>query len=632
MLTSEMMRSRNINNTTNRERIAVIAILAAILLLYAFFLKDILIPFLKLEARHDLEGANELLLSKGIFGGLAVILVEAMQMVVVFIPAEFIQISSGLSYPLYISLLLCDLGVCLGATIIFLLVRISGYQSSAYRKNREKIEHLYVTLHDRNTVIFMYLLFFMPIIPFGAICYYGSGSKLSYGKYIRTVATGVIPSIIVSNLMGEAGAAFLVRDLPFWALVCIIIILASALFVIIYLFMDRVCFRACDETPDSPMYAVIFAIVRLWHGRRPRPVIDDGLLSEAESPYILLVNHESFFDFYYIHQMAHPRNPTYLVNEYYCTLPVLKTMAKKAGIIPKKLFTPEMSSPVKIMRMLRKGYPVVIFPEGRLSPDGCSNPIVQEGAAFYKRLNADLVLVKIRGAYYSNPKWRAKRFRTAVSVKVEEVIKKDALRLMSDEDLNARIASVLYNDASGDILCDYPQKGKAEGLSGILYRCADCGSLYTTVGKGNDIFCTACGCRHTLNEHYLFDGEPYSIHGWYEKIREAEKKELDSFSLSTAVDTVIHGAGGGKSRREKGECSFTPEAFSYRSDNISFSIPTEKLPALAFSCDKEFELYHDGELYYFYPTEQRQQAARWALFADLLAERRSARKLSEAEK
>ena len=620
------MDSRNIQNTTKKERIAVIIILAAILLLYAFFLKDILIPFLKLEARHDLDGANELLLSKGVFGSLAVILVEAMQMVVVFIPAEFIQISSGLSYPLYLSLLLCDLGVCLGATIIFLLVRLSGFQSSAYRKNREKIEHLYASFHERNTVIFMYLLFFMPIIPFGAICYYGSGSKLSYGKYIRTVATGVIPSIIVSNLMGEAGAAFLVRDLPLWCLICIIILLAAALFVIIYLFMDRICFRSCDETPDSPMYALIFAIVRLWHGRRPHPSIDDEPLSEAEVPYILLTNHESFFDFYYIHQMAHPRNPTYLVNEYYCTRPVLKTMAKKAGIIPKKLFTPEMSSPVRIMRALRKGYPVVIFPEGRLSPDGCSNPIVQEGAAFYKRLNVDLVLVKICGAYYSDPKWRSRRFRTEVSVKVEEVIKKEVLSRMSDEELNRRIASVLYNDASKDRLCTYPQNGKAEGLEGILYRCCDCGSLYTTKGNGNDICCTACGCRHTLNEHYLFDDEPYSIHGWYDKIRNAEKTVLDSFSLDAKVQTIVFAANGGGKRKENGECFLTPDAFSYRSDKTEFSIPTDRLPALAFSCNKEFELYHEGELYYFYPSESRQQVARWALLVDLMAERRFSEK------
>ena len=104
-------------------RLAVLAVLSVIIFLFAFFLKDIMIPLIRLEAKHDLGGAHALLADKGLLGALSVILVEALQMVVVFVPAEFIQISAGLAYPLWAAILLCDLGVCLGATIIFALVR-----------------------------------------------------------------------------------------------------------------------------------------------------------------------------------------------------------------------------------------------------------------------------------------------------------------------------------------------------------------------------------------------------------------------------------------------------------------------------------------------------------------------------
>ena len=95
--------------------------------------------------------------------------------------------------------------------------------------------------------------------------------------------------------------------------------------------------------------------------------------------------------------------------------------------------------------------------------------------------------------------------------------------------------------------------------------------------------------------------------------------------------TLIHGADGGKTRRESGVCRLDAEAFRYCSAQTSFVIPTEKLPALAFSCGQEFELYHEGELYYFYPARQPQQAARWALIVDLLAERRRARRKEKEE-
>ena len=619
------------NRSLCKERLAGLLLMAVILLLYALFLKELLIPFLRLEIRHDLAGAQTLLREKGLLGFFTVPLVEALQMVVVFIPAEFIQISSGLSYPFYLALPLCDLGVCLGASIIFFLVRSLGFRGETLRQNRARIDRLSGAMRERNTVLFMYLLFLMPIIPFGAICYYGSSVKLGYGKYIRTVATGAIPSIIVSNLIGEAGEAFLLNDLPLLLLVLVVVLLAALLFAAIYLFMERVLFRDCDGTPDSPMYGLIFFLVRLWHGRRPWPVIEEEKLREAEAPYVLLSNHESFFDFYYIHQLSHPRNPSYLVNEYYCTRPVLKTMARRAGILSKKLFTPELSSPIRIMRTLKRGYPVVIFPEGRLSPDGRSNPIVEEGAAFYKRLNADLVLVRLRGAYFADPKWRKRRYRTAVSVTVEEVLKKETLRGMSDEALNRKIAEALYGDASEELLCEYPQPDKACGLGDLLYRCVDCGALYTVRGQGNELVCTACGGRRRLDHRYRFSAEPYTIPGWYARIRDAERASLDSVSLETPVRTLIHGADGGKTRRESGVCRLDAEAFRYCSAQTSFVIPTEKLPALAFSCGQEFELYHEGELYYFYPARQPQQAARWALIVDLLAERRRTRRKEKEE-
>jgi len=621
---TEMDRTEKKTQNGTMERIMTAGAVVVIVLLFGLFFRNIMVPFIRLELSHDLAGAEELLRDRGELGFFTVTLVEALQMVVVFIPAEFIQISSGLSYPFPVALLLCDLGVCLGASIIFLLVRVFRYHSTYYEKRRRRLDRLSAATHERNTILFMYLLFFMPIIPFGAICYYGSSTKLPYGKYMRTVATGVIPSIVVSNLMGEAGMAFLVRDLPLWLLVVIIVVLAALLFLVIYVFLDRFCFRESDGTPDSPMYAIIFYLVRLWHGRRPRPIIEDGLLREAEPPYILLANHESFFDFYYIYQMEHSHEPTFLVNEFYCTRPVLKTMAKKAGILSKKLFTADMSSSVRLLRTIRRGTSVVLFPEGRLSPDGRSNPIVEDGGAFYKKLDADLVLVKICGAYFNDPKWRRHRYREPVRVTVERVIKKDELRAMTAEELNVCIAETLHTDASENDTAVYPQKDKAVGLENLLYRCADCGGLYTTASRGNDIYCTACGSVHTFDEHYRFADELRTIPAWYDRIRAMEEAELDTLCLRTPVRTKIFGANGGPIRWEDGECELTPEGFVYRSASQSFMVPMERLPALAFSCNEEFELYHGDELHYFFPTENRRQTARWALAVDLFTARRKA--------
>lgn len=617
------MDEKRASKKLNTERAVMLAIVLVIAALFVLFFKDILVPLLRAQLHRDFDGARALLSERGLRGALTVVLVEALQMVVVFIPAEFIQISSGLSYPFPAALVLCDLGVCLGASIIFVLVRVFRFQSAAYTKRRQRIDRLSAAVHDRNTVILLYLLFFMPIIPFGAICYYGSSTKLPYGKYIRTVATGVIPSIVVSNLMGAAGMAFLRESLPLWLLLCIIVALAALLFVLIFFVIRRYCFHGAEETPDSMMYALVFFLVRLWQGRRVRVELDETLLQQAEAPYILLANHESFFDFYYISQMSHVRNPSYLLNAFYFTRPVLRRMGKPGGFLSKKLFTPDMGAAVGLLRMTRKGYPIVIFPEARLSPDGRSNPILEPGGALYQKLNVDLVLVRISGAYWADPKWRRRGYRCKVRVQVARVLKRDELKAMEPSELDALIAETLRSDASAASVDTYPQRDKAVGLENLLYRCADCGALYAMKGEGNTLSCTKCGARHTLDETYHFTDAPGSIPAYYDRIRAMERETLAGFRLHAEVETKVYGADGRVVKKERGECSLTPAAFAYHSATEDFEIPTAELSALPFSCGKEFELYHDGLLHYFYPLSERQQVARWALFVDLLTENRA---------
>lgn len=604
-------------NTRSLSPVAVAVIVLAVVGLFCFFLFDIMVPFIRLQSANDVAGASELLKQKGWKGFLAVSLVEALQMLVVFIPAEFIQISSGLSYPFPIALALCDLGVCLGATMIFVLVRVFHVISGSYEKNVRKIDRISANMRDRNTVFLIYLLFFMPLIPFGAICYYGSGTKLKYPRYILTVATGVVPSIITSNLMGAAGKAFLSNSLPIWLLVLIIILLAAVLFLLIWFFIKRYFLKGTSGTPDSPAQSLMLGIMKLVHGRRQKVYIHDSLMKDVKAPYIMLVNHESFYDFLYVMQLSHPRNPAILMNAYYFNYSLLKKLGPEGGMIPKRLFTPDLKSVISMTRMLNKGYPVIIFPEGRLSPDGESNFIIP-GGDFYRRLGYDLVLVKINGAYFSNPKWRSRRFLSDIDVTVEKVIRKDEMDAMTGAQLDSLISETLHNDASENQKTIFRQKNKARGLENILYRCADCGSLYTTKGIGNDIVCTECGNRHTLNDHYLFDDSIGSISGYYGRIRDIEMAGLDDLDMKAKVHVKIFDFKG-KPVKDEGECFLSKKGFRYVSESEDFTIGFDTLQAIPFSCGEEFELYHDGRLYYFYPDNDRQQCARWGLIADILS-------------
>lgn len=612
------------NKFLNPETIAIIVILAIIILLFIYFFKDIMVPLFNLQLNNDIDGASALLKSKGVMGGIAVILIEALQMVIIFVSAEFIQIASGLSYPIYLSLPLCDIGICLGATIIFLLVRVFKFNSSTYEKNKGMIDKIASNAKDRNIVLLLYLLFFMPFIPFGAICYYGASTKISYGKYMLTVSTSAIPSVVVSVLIGQAGMAFFSSNIPLWLLVVIVIVLSIALFALIYWFMHKFVLKGTDKTPESLFFDIFFMFVKLFQFGKRRPVIEADNIVEAKAPYIILSNHENLMDYFYLYYLPHLKSPAYVFNQYYCTKPLMNIIVKHCGFIPVKLLSNDQEALDKIEKTVKDGFPVIMFPEGRLSADGRTNPIVEKRGSFYKKLDVDIVFVKVNGGYYAHPKWRRRAFNSNVTVSVPRVLKREEIAAMTAEELDLVIAKELYNDASDLAKKKYRQKDKAQGLHKLLYRCADCGKLYTTVGKGNELRCTACGVVHKLDDTYHFTGKIRSIPEYYDIIRKMEENELGNLSLKMEVKTTYHSNSGRITGRETGELTLDRNTLSYSTGSSGFSIPLTELPALAFSSGKKLELYHDDKLVFFYPKKDPVQVARWSLIVDILTSKREA--------
>ena len=587
----------------NRKKELIITLIAivAVIILFSFFLKDIMIPFIKAEMKNNVNEAKEILKDNGWFGFAAVVLIEAIQMVVIFIPAEFIQISCGLSFPFPIALILCDLGVCLGSLIIFSLVRLFKFSSSAYIKNKEKIDLLGAkTNNDKQTILFMLLLFIMPLIPFGAICYFGSGTKLPLKKYLPTVAVGCLPSIVTSNLMGTAGRAFIKKTIPLWILILIIAVLGLLLFITLLFFIFRYFLKENDRTPESVLFSSFMRFVERMRKNKQKLIIEDKLMQKIEDPYIILANHESFYDFYYVSKIVKNKPAAIVGNEYYLSLPIIRHLS------------------------LKKGYPVMIFPEGRLSTDGTNYPIVEKSGAFYKKLNRDIVFVKLEGAYLSKPKWRKSFLKSEIRVTVSKIIKKDELAEIDASELDRIIQNELsFNDFDNHINC-YKSRNLAKGLEKILYICPSCGELYRTKGEGNVFKCHSCGKELHILPDYSFEGDNTikNIADYYREIKNIEKTGLDSLHIETAVKTKIFNPKG-RTKKETGICELSAKEFVYKSKNEEFHVPTDEILAMPYSCGEEFELYLGNRLHYFYPTHNRNQVVRWALIIDLLYERRS---------
>ena len=606
------------------QKISILILFIIVVFLLLFFFKDILIPFVKYQAKGNSEAATKLLADKGMIGYACVTLIEALQMVIVFIPAEFIQLSSGMAYPWYLAIILLDFGVILGASMIWMLVHIFRFDNLSQKAN--------VTIGKyakkaRNTQILMYFLFFMPIIPFGAICYFASNSKIKYPRYIFTCATGVIPSIVTSILMGTAINEFIKNTIPLYLLIIIIVSCALLLFIAIFLLINKFILKQDKNTPDYFMYSFMNKLLSMItkKGKHYR-FFNQELIDKLDNEYIIACNHPGYYDFYRIHLLFN-RNLSNVANRHLVSAKMIGKLARRSGFIPKKLFDADLETAVKTKRMLKAGYPVVIFPEGRLSIDGTCNPIVENFAGFVKALKCDLVTVRIEGAYLAENKWHKKKYRTKINVSIVNVYKKDDIKEMDTLTLsNAVKQDLTFNDFTySKDLHIYKDKNKARNLEHILYMCPKCKKLYSMHSIDNTLYCDNCGKSFNILDNYHFDDPTIStIHDYYEFIKNEEYQYIQNlnsdFIIECDVDVKIYRKNSHKYDLDEGFCYLTKDSIVYKSHIRDYEIRKDlkTLQVLPFGCNDEFEFYHEDRLHYFYPKDNRLQCARWGLLVDLL--------------
>lgn len=607
--------------------IILVALITVGLLVY--FFKDIMLKLLKYEKENNHEAINALLRDKGLFGAFVVVIVQALQMIVVFISAEFIQIAASISYPWYMTILLCDLGVFFGATAIYFLVNLFKFDTSFVSKQSNMIEDIAKKKKKNNGIqSFMYILFFMPIVPFGAICYYGSSTKISYRRYILTCVTGVIPSILISMLMGTALREFISRDISIWLLVFIIVVAAALLLLAFTTIIRKLYFVSGKGTPDSIYYSILLRIFALIAKPKAITTYDRGDLSKVEGPYLLLSNHGSALDVYYLSTLAYPHKFSFILNRYYFKNKFARGIFNKMGVIPKKLFYPDIETIKKTMKSIKQGYPVLMCPEGRLSIDGTNYNITKETGKLIKSLKVPVVIAKISGAYLVNPKWRKKRIRGPVHTSVERIISKEEVENLSVDEINSIIEENLkYNEFEfARVKCaKYRGKNKAKGLENVLYYCPKCKKEYTLTSEGNHIKCSACNLDLEIDDDYSFKDNEYGIKDlscYYKLIEEYEFNNVNKgINLETEVKVKKFNFTSYTVEEGEGVCTLDNNSFSFNgkmSEDVSFTIPMEQLKALAFSVNEEFECYYNEELYYFYPCSNPRQCTKWALLVDVM--------------
>ena len=346
-----------------------------------------------------------------------------------------------------------------------------------------------------------------------------------------------------------------------------------------------------------------FSYIRKWlHRGKLNKVRMEGV----KPPYILLCNHNSFYDFYIMSAALAPQRGFFpaAVDDYIGREEILR----KLGTIPKRKYTADISLLRQCRKVLKSGSIFGIYVEARYSMCGSTEVIPDAVGQLIKHSGVPVVTLKMSGHHIYNPFWNiaSHRFFFPVEATMTQLYTVDEIKKATPDEINQKVREALYNDDfrwQSENRKKLKYKKRAEGLHKVLYQCPHCKAEYDMDSKGAKVFCRNCGKSWTLNYY----GELEADNGetefkfptdWYAWEREQVRAEVESgnYRFESEVDVNDLPNSKGYVRLGSGKIIHDMNGFSVKGVRDYDGKPFEmNIPALSqYACHVEFK-YRYGQ-------------------------------------
>lgn len=233
-----------------------------------------------------------------------------------------------------------------------------------------------------------------------------------------------------------------------------------------------------------------------------------------KEPYVLLANHTYMFDVVHV-PLRLWKVPFIIASQTLFTKQPTKFLVKSvAHVISKSKGRSDASAIMNIFNVVKKGYPILIFPEGDTTFYGETGYIEEATMKLIKKLKLDVVTCNIRGGFLSRPRWgTGKRSRHFLELEYKLTITKENLKDLSLEEINEIVKKELYQNAYDyQRIAMIPHKGDklAEGIENAVYVCPHCQAINSIESHGNSFHCKLCKKEGFLDEYgfihdFIFD-------------------------------------------------------------------------------------------------------------------------------
>ena len=359
--------------------------------------------------------------------------------------------------------------------------------------------------------------------------------------------------------------------------------------------------------------------------------------SIKDQPVVLLSSHASRLEFIYT-IYGFGRTDVNMVCGYQNILQKgIYGIMLKLGVISKYLYQPDVLCVKNMIRVLRHGGAIGLFPEGIQSTSGSTHPINPATTQFIKISRANIVVCTTKGAYLATNRYSPDRKKGYIGVSYSLLFTPEMLEQLDEEEIYSRLLEkISYNDFAYNKVARNKYLGKlsnAHGIDRILYKCPECREEHTLRVENDRVICGQCGFSVRVDEYYdLVDATgsscPTDIDDWYKWQRRCVGEEIkdDSFSLSldgslcTLKTDSLKKPPKNRQILSVGRATLTNRGLAFRgafgAERADFDFDAKSLYSLTFSTKGFLEFYYNNEYYMFVPDATDTCLIKWTLASE----------------
>jgi 1-acyl-sn-glycerol-3-phosphate acyltransferase len=256
------------------------------------------------------------------------------------------------------------------------------------------------------------------------------------------------------------------------------------------------------------LYRVLKLPVKFYLKYKFNIQVENNPLQEIQEPYLLLGHHVTAFDPVISNAYAN-RLIRYVAADANLDSWLKRTLLNSLECIPISKNKSDMRTIHEVMKELKMGHPVGLYPEGGRNWDGATDTIIPSTAKLIKMMKVPVYATFYKGGYLSKPRWASFFRRGKVAIEVQRILDRETIKEKSSEELYKLLVDKLnYNEFEWQRENRVIFKGKnlAEGIERLLYICPECHSVNTIKSSGDKFHCSYCGKEYSVNHYGEIEG------------------------------------------------------------------------------------------------------------------------------